>query len=477
LRRLLCPTIAVLLLVMAIPVSAFGAEAATIDSNYLGSSPGRYDSIKAGDIDDDGNVEIVFSNTEGFVSIIESTGGTYVDEYQSHHHLGHRLWGLELGDVDDDGVTEIVVGGQGADGGEGYIAILDGKTREIEWKAQGEVEGPDGKGVSLVRDLHGIEIADPDMDGDIEILVGSGYKTDHPWSYVYIFDGKTHRLEDLIGPVDSRIRGVEVDDIDEDGKQEVMFGSGVALGEKPGEGYIYIYSYNEVTGDYEQKWLSPDLNCDIQGLVVTDVDGDGHLEMVASGGYRYREGYVFVLRHLPSGAGGVGKPDSYELVWQSDDVGPKPFSLAVGDVDDDGVQEILTGNQPGYIWMFDGVTHQVEWKSDLLGTDVFGLDIYDVDKDGVKEIIAAQGGYVGKGDWTSGYSSPHIYIFDGKTRSKEVSLGEPDYLEIGLQAAILVLILVTLVNINWYLKKRRAKKARAAGTEYKDKISRRRGVR
>jgi hypothetical protein len=477
-RRRASPVAIVLMLVLiSLQPMSMGASAKTIDSQYLGSSPGRYDSIKCGDIDDDGNIEMVFSNTEGALSIVEATGGTYMDEWQSDHHLGHRIWGLALGDVDGDDMMEIVIGGQAGDGGEGLIMVLDAKTRKVEWKAQGEVEGPDGAKVALVRDLHGIEIADPDMDGETEIVVGSGYKTDNPWGFVYIFNGRDHRLEAIIGPQDSRIRGVEVADIDEDGKVEVVFGTGVALGEKPGEGYIRVYEYDAVSKGYKLDWLSPDMNGDIQGLIVTDVDGDGRPEMVATAGYRYREGYVYVLRHLPSGAGGVGRPDSYEIVWQSDDVGPKPFALAVGDIDGDGVQEIVTGNQPGYIWVFDGVSHKVEWKSELLGTDVFGLEIYDIDKDGQLEIIAAQGGYIGKADWTSGYSAPHIYIIDGSTHAIEASLGEPDYLQIGLQAAVIILILVTLWNLNRYVKRRRRPKDGKEGKVYKDKVSRRRGVR
>lgn len=474
-RTVITLSVAIMVLLVMVPTVATDVEAADIDTHFLGSSPGRFNSIKCADIDDDGNVEIVFANTEGHIGIIEATGGTYINEWHSEE-LGHRIWGIELGDIDDDGTIEIVAGGQAGHGGEGLLLVMDGKTREIEWKVQGEVMGPDGEKVALVRDLHGIAFGDPDMDGETEILVGSGYKTDNPWSYVYIFDVRTHELEGLIGPVDSRIRGVKVVDIDEDGQVEVVFGSGVALGEKPGEGYIYIYGYDTTNRSYELEWTSPDMNGDVQGMEVTDVDGDGHIEMVVTTGYRYREGYVFVLRHLPSGAGGVGKPDSYEIVWQSDDIGPKPYGLDVGDIDGDGVQEIVTGNQPGYIWIFDGVTHKVEWRSELLGTDVLGIDLFDVDKDGQVEIIAGQGGYIGKADWTSGYSAPHIYIIDGTTHTTEAALGEPDYYEILFQVTIIVLILFTLWNLNRFIKKRRERRARAEGKVYIDKVSRRRGV-
>jgi hypothetical protein len=456
-----------------------GAAAATIDSNYLGTAPGRFNSIKCGDIDEDGNMETVFGNNEGVLSIIEYSAGAYVSEYHKDQDA-YRLWGVALADVDDDNRTEIIAGGQAGEGGEGFIEILDGKTRQVEWKAVAEVPALEpSKTVSFIRDLHGFAIGDPDMDGETELVVSGGYKTDTPWGMVYIFNGKTHKLEAMIGPQDSRIRGIAVADIDEDGKQEIIFGTGVALGEKPGEGYIRIYGYNNATGKYVEEWQSPDMNGDVEGLVAIDVDGDGHLEIVASAGYRYREGYVYVIRHIPEGTGGVGRPPAYKQVWQSDDIGPKPYGFDVADIDDDGVVEILSGNQPGYLWVFDGVTHQVEWKSELLGTDVFGITHCDIDKDSLMEIVVGQGGYIGKADWTSGYSTPHIYIFDGKTHTQKAVLGEPDYLETALQVATIVLVLITLIMLNWYLRKRRAAKAKARGEPegYVEKVSRRRGVR
>ena len=45
---------------------------ADIDQEILGSAPGRFNSIIADDIDDDGRCEIVFGNYEGFVTAMQS---------------------------------------------------------------------------------------------------------------------------------------------------------------------------------------------------------------------------------------------------------------------------------------------------------------------------------------------------------------------------------------------------------------------
>jgi len=424
--------IVITVIFLATPITGYAK--ADIDADFLGSAPGRFNSLKVMDIDDDGNIEIVFGNYEGHLNILEARGDSYFEEWQSDS-LGTRLWGVEVGDVDGDEVNEIVAGT-----GESYVYVFDAKTHQLEWKSD-----------KILRDAHGIAIGDVDGDGDNDIVVGTGYKTDTPWSLVYVFDGKEHELINTIGPFDSRIRGVAIADIDDDGINELIFGSGVALGETAGEGYIRIYSYEG--NNFTREWISDDLNGDLNGLVIYDVDGDGVQEIIAGNGYRYNPGYLFIFRF--KGSSGVGNPPIYEEVWISEDVGPKAYGLAVGDVDADGIMEIVVGNQPGYLWIFDGSTKELEWKSGLLGTDILGLTLYDIDLDGDIEIIAAQGGYQGKADFTSAYTTPHIFILDGKTHSIESKLGEPDYIAWIFQILIVFLIILLLIGLNVYFKARK----------------------
>jgi hypothetical protein len=418
-----------------IPLS--GVASADINADFLGSSPGRFNSIKVLDIDEDGKTEIVFGNYEGHLNILETVGGSYIEEWRSES-LGTRLWGVEVGDVDGDDVNEVIVGS-----GEGYVYVYDAVTHELEWKS-GE----------LVRDAHGIAIGDVNGDGDNDLVIGTGYKTDIPWSYVYVFNGKNKSLIGTIGNFDSRIRSISIVDVDQDGANEIVFGSGVALGETAGEGYIYIYGYND--GEFTREWKSDDLNGDVNGLVVHDLDGDQKLEIIASNGYRYTPGYVYIFRYR-GGIGGVGTPNIYDQVWVSEDIGPKAYGLAVGDIDHDGITELVLGNQPGYIWIFDAVNLQLEWKSELLGTDILGIALYDLDLDGQMEIIAAQGGYQGKADFTSAYTTPHIFVINGKTRTIESKLGEPDFIAWGFQIVIVLLIILLLVGLNSYFRFRKKK--------------------
>ncbi len=70
-----------------------------------------------------------------------------------------------------------------------------------------------------------------------------------------------------------------------------------------------------------------------------------------------------------------------------------------------------------------------------------------MDGDGQLEIITGQGGYIGKGDYTSGYVPPHIYIMDGRTKAMEAVLGAVDSTVQWLKAGILALVLLGLVQL------------------------------
>ena len=108
---------------------------------------------------------------------------------------------------------------------------------------------------------------------------------------------------------------------------------------------------------------------------------------------------------------------------------------------------MVLSSMSGFIYVYDAVTYSLEWKSKELGRDVLGVVLADVDKDGQVEIIAGQGGYVGKGDYTSGYVTPHVYIIDGKTKKTEAVLGEIDETSQWLAVAIIVGVALALIQI------------------------------
>ncbi|MGA1794008.1 MAG: FG-GAP repeat domain-containing protein [Thermoplasmatota archaeon] len=406
---------AFLLAIMMVVVLIPGASG-EVSPDALTSGLGRFMSIICEDVDSDGRMEILFGSYDGYVVSVEYYAGDYSVDWTSPKY-GTRVWGLRAGQFDDDENLEIVIGD-----GDGQVRVLDGRSKKVEWESE-----------TLVRDAHGILLHDLDHDGANELIVGTGFKTDQGWGQVYFFKPGSSKPYDTLPPFDSRLRELDVADVDGDGEEELIVCSGVSLGDIRGEGYIRIFDL----ATKELEWKSPDLEGCTEGLKVIDLEGDGTLEIVVSNGYRYREGWCYIFRYDGS---------DYRRVWRSDNLGPKAYGLDVADIDDDGTLEIVVSNMDGHIFVYDGETRQVEWKSRNLGRDILGLTIADPDKDGQLEIIAAQGGYNGKGDFTSGYVTPHIYVIDGSTKEIEEVMGEIDPVLQWLKVGTYVLIGLTLVQ-------------------------------
>jgi len=145
-----------------------------IDSSYLGVAPGRYNSIKAADVDKDGRMEIVFGGYNGIISEIKYKDGGYHDEWQSPQ-IGQRAWGVCVADINKDGRNEILAGD-----GDGVLYVYNGTSHNLIWKAPG-----------LGRDVSGIRVGDVNGDGINEVVVGTGYKTDIGSAKIYVFNSTT----------------------------------------------------------------------------------------------------------------------------------------------------------------------------------------------------------------------------------------------------------------------------------------------
>jgi len=193
--------------------------------------------------------------------------------------------GPVIGDLDGDGEPEIVFASTMSESGyrSGRIIVIDGKTLKVRAISPGVADL-----IYAWTGIHDIQLRDLDGDGRLEIVVGTDYLYDGLIeAYSFWPDNRfTLRWRNATRPSGAPFMAIDVADVDGDGVPEVLGGVGW---EHTGQQGTFIYAYDIVTG--AEKWRTPfTIGGSATGIVLGDFDGDGVTEIVTSNG---NDGWVF----------------------------------------------------------------------------------------------------------------------------------------------------------------------------------------
>ena len=356
-----------LILILAIILFSVSAFADTLGStqdagfkewkspNFGEGSDGE--DIKVADVDSDSNLEIIIISHDGFIHIFEHDGTTYQEEWKSQI-LATSLDDIALGDTDNDGRLEIIVSTIEAGNTRFYVFGFDGSNYLQEWQSS-IFSGDDYVGLSLY-------VEDTDSDGAPEIIITSdgGNK-----AYAWIFDYNDPNCQEewSSGLLDTYevIDFCGLSETDGDSFKELILAGAV----------IYIVGWNGTNYqlEWQSEWMGQWVEC-----IVGDVDNmDSTSEIVAA----VEQGNIRIY----------GFDDSnYVLEWESADI--DAAGGQIGDVDDDGIQEIAVGSWTGDIYVFghDGNDYQLEWQTATPSPYVYIERIEDFDGHSGKEILAQE---------------------------------------------------------------------------------------
>jgi len=155
-----------------------------------------------------------------------------------------------------------------------------------------------------------------------------------------------------------------------------------------------------------------------------DLDGDGKLEILASGGNEFLQRGEIVALDGTSG----------DLLWRTEAEQQLYGSPALIDVTGDGVLDVFAGGRNGAFAAVDGASGEVLWRFAESVPDDPGFGVYnfytaipidDLTNDGVSELLLANGG------WDQGMPGEprppgHLLVLDAKTGALLAYAPTPD---------------------------------------------------
>lgn len=260
-----------------------------------------YSDIIAGDIDGDGNPEIIIVDDTGTLFVVDISGnvlwkfesgesGSVEDLFLDKESIKVRSSSPVLYDINDDGKPEIIFGSE-----TGKLYAIDNKGNKLfEFSADGPIRST-------------AAISDINNDGVPEIIFGSSD------NHIYILDaeGKQLRKFAVDGEVES---GIVVEDINNDGNLQIIFGCE--------DNKLYVMDF-----DGNKLWAYQAEGPIKSTPTVTNINGSFDKSII----FGCDDGNIYVLSNKGS------------LQASYDTKGRVISKVIVDDVNEDSVSEIITG--------------------------------------------------------------------------------------------------------------------------------------
>ena len=379
-------------------VPDFGTLVPNLDP-VAGISVGTLSTTALGDLDLDGDLDLLAGSREGPVTTVVSHDGDLAHWVVDGGHnplifsdVGFRS-APALGDLDADGDLDVVSGD--TVGNFHYFQNTGSRTapQVVERTGSANPLGAFNIGAGSVPFL-----VDFDSDGDLDAFVGNAsglvfYLANIGTPSTPVFQVSNNPLEGVDFGSDAKIA---FGDLDADG--DLDFVTGNRAGELRYFETIAPDFISEITGlenplldagFFLYTYLAP---------ALADIDGDGDLDFVSGnqlGGFRYLEN--------------VGSATDAEFAEPAP-LGPTAYASvdtglstpAFGDLDGDGDLDLVSGAQDGYFSFFENFVPRPRISAPLTGVanplagqDVGALSapaLADLDRDGDVDLLAGENG-------------------------------------------------------------------------------------
>jgi hypothetical protein len=373
------------------------------DGGIQGGTPGHFSatvsfgtgadetySVAVGDVDSDGNLDIVTGNYSQ-TNVVYLNDGLQPPSFSVGHSLGTEVdptQSVAMGDVDGDGCLDVVVG-NGKTGGWWYV-----EQQNLVYLNDGAGQFSSGLGFGTETDrTYAVAMGDLDGDGHLDVVAGNLGQQ----NMVYLNDGAGHLPPGYdLGTDAEATLSIAVGDVDSDGDLDVVGGlfemqNVIRLnnGDLNGDGVW--------DGTFARRDFGDDWGDTTYSVAVGDLDGDGHLDIVVGNG-DWPSGEQNTI-YLNDGTGdfyagpvSCATPPTRTLCFGTGM--DATSSVAVGDMDGDGDLDVVAGNQgqQNTVYLNDGLDPPSfsEGRNFGTGTDwPSSIALGDMDGDSDLDIVTA----------------------------------------------------------------------------------------
>ncbi|MHC4250349.1 MAG: FG-GAP repeat domain-containing protein, partial [Planctomycetota bacterium] len=318
--------------------------------------------VALGDMDGDGDLDLVVGNWQGTNTIVLNNGTADPFNGATNTAISADVDGTQsvaLGDVDGDGDLDVVFGN--FIGGRNRLHLNNGTADPFNGVT----------GTDITTDEHdtlGVALADVDGDGDLDLIAGN----DNGANRLYLNNGTADPFNGVTGSDitadTNRTSSVSLGDMNGDGHLDLVAGSW------GGVNRLYLNNgtadpFNGVSGSN----ITSDA-VDTHKVALGDLDGDGDLDVVVAN--MVGEANRFYLNN------GTAEPFNGVTGMNVAPEAEDTYGVAIGDVDGDGDLDIAVGNysgQPERVYRNDsGVVNPVPSTPTGLGESVSGYGAADV---------------------------------------------------------------------------------------------------
>ncbi len=364
----------------------------------VGTFGGRNRGSDMGDIDGDGNLDILASRgTEEMIARMEYIAGDPADSasyewttiLESAGEPLERYYSVDIApvDLDGDGLREVVLANiKASDAGQAAIIVLEytpatAPTLADGWEMVGSATPADADDLYGGSSRSAIAGMDMDQDGFDEVIL-----TDYAGHRVIVFEytasGAFEAVwtapEDTASHYWSNPRTVGVGDLDNDGKEEIVY----PVASTGKEGW-WVFEWDGVVGSDNYGTTYSSINTveidtccagdgsafrgDHERTTIADIDGDGQQElviMIRRGGTRGTL-ITSVSGDIEHNAGGAGFETwiSEAFFNKGDYGGGSPYHSLPADLDGDGSYELVN-----HTWNYFNF-----YNIDATGTDTYAI--------------------------------------------------------------------------------------------------------